>query len=352
MTIPGKKVPVDKIEKHLHEIWEQKASELKQDLVRSSTINFCVTCELSLLDKILELLHHVVPYHPGRVVVAAFDEHNTSEQITAHVYTYCHEKADQKRICSEMIILHFGKNSRQHLTGLILPLILPNLPLYLWWMLSCDQLMDYDSLLKSTNRLIVNSPFLRAVDMETLVETVLSVEEIKLSDYAWGRITNWREAMAHYIDPDSLQHIQQVTLFSSGENPALDAWLFVGWLASRLSWTPKGILSGRLTFSHKDQRIDVLFENKERDNQHLLAVEIKVGPDQLLFRSQQNSIQILKNDQFLASIPLTTDPGQILSNELDVLFQDRIYLQALEKLSELFHFKKGIRKDEEQHHTY
>jgi hypothetical protein len=352
MTIPGKKVPVDKIENYLHEIWEQKASELKQDLVRSSTINFCVTCEVSLLDKIFELLHHVVPYHPGRVVVAAFDEQNTSEQITAHVYTYCHEKADQKRICSEMIILHFGQNSCQHLTGLILPLILPNLPLYLWWMLPYDQLLDYDSLLKSTNRLIVNSPFLRTVNIETLVETVLSVEEIKLSDYAWGRITNWREAMAHYIDPDSLQHIQQVTLFSSGEGPALDAWLLVGWLASRLSWTPEGILSGRLTFSHKDQQIDILFENKERGNQHLFAVEIKVGPDQFLFRSHHNSIQILKNDRVLAGIPLTTDPGHILSNELDVLFQDRIYLQTLKTLADLFNFKKGINEDEEQHHTY
>ncbi len=351
MTLPGEKVSVDKIEEHLNYIWQQKADREDDVVVKTSTINFCIVCNMDVLEQTLSLVHNIVPHHPGRVFIAAFDDSESSHAITANLDTRCYQRKENK-ICSEMIVLRFGKNAEQHFTGLILPLILPNLPVYLWWMLPFDKLDAFASLLNSTDRLIINSPFLHRVEIKPFVRTMLSLENVKISDYIWGTLTSWREAMAHYLAVERLRDIQGVVFRGGGATPALKFWLLLGWLGSRLSWQPQKQGALPFRFLQNNHEIKVDYQVGKQSEHALSEIEFTLGRDIKLFRAKKNSIQIYTNNKIQGSVPLKSDPSQILCNELDILFQDRIYLETLEKLTELFRLTRHGKKADEKEFTY
>jgi glucose-6-phosphate dehydrogenase assembly protein OpcA len=136
-----------------------------------------------------------------------------------------------------------GAEAVKRLPGAVLPLLLPNLPSFLWWQnRSPFRHPALSALAPALDRLIVDSLSFAAPDHD-LADLAHAVAEPNfvptVSDLAWARLAPWRYHTAQIFDAaaarSSLERLHTVTVrYHSG--PPVLAWLYAGWLASRLGW--------------------------------------------------------------------------------------------------------------------
>jgi glucose-6-phosphate dehydrogenase assembly protein OpcA len=136
------------------------------------------------------------------------------------------------------------------LYGTASPLLVADLPVFLWW-LSDPSLDDhlFRVLDDTADRLIVDSARFRR-PVETLARLAERISrsprpgEAALSDLNWARLTPWRELIAQFFDAPHLQsYLPALTEVSieycpgarDRPNPC-QALLLAGWLVSRLGW--------------------------------------------------------------------------------------------------------------------
>ena len=181
-----------------------------------------------------------------------------------------------KRLCGEVIRLNAPTGS---VTGAVMPLLIPDVPVYLWvWGEIPPERDDFADLLRVASHVIVDSRTgpdagknLRSSERLCLAEGGRRI----LHDLAWFSLVKWREATAQHFDPpvvrQYLENITEITIRYSGvgdimvpESPPL---LFVSWLMERTR------VVSREVFHSRDEgfRIDA----KQRDH----AVLLRLIPD-------------------------------------------------------------------------
>jgi glucose-6-phosphate dehydrogenase assembly protein OpcA len=131
-----------------------------------------------------------------------------------------------------------------HLTAVVLPLLLPELPVFTWWEGTppFDQQV-FAELTSVTDRLIVDSAaFVDPVaDLRRLQATVGAALEPAVTDCAWGRLTPWRELLAAPFGGPQLRPALDRARWLRVDSVEPTAGLeLVGWFASRLGWELDG----------------------------------------------------------------------------------------------------------------
>jgi glucose-6-phosphate dehydrogenase assembly protein OpcA len=127
----------------------------------------------------------------------------------------------------------------RHLTAVVLPLLLPELPVFTWWEGTppfADEV--FDELTSVANRLIVDSTaFADPVANLARLAKAAAVLEAAVSDCAWGRLTPWRELLAApFGGPplrDTVHDVRWLRVDAVEPTAGLE---LVGWFASRLGW--------------------------------------------------------------------------------------------------------------------
>jgi glucose-6-phosphate dehydrogenase assembly protein OpcA len=130
-----------------------------------------------------------------------------------------------------------------HLTAVVLPLLLPELPVFTWWQGTppFDQQV-FAELTSVTDRLIVDSAaFVDPVaDLRRLQATVGALEPA-VTDCTWGRLTPWRELLAAPFGGPQLRPALDQARWLRVDSVEPTAGLeLVGWFASRLGWELDG----------------------------------------------------------------------------------------------------------------
>jgi glucose-6-phosphate dehydrogenase assembly protein OpcA len=131
------------------------------------------------------------------------------------------------------------------LPSLLEPLQLPDVPVFLWWMGEVDfAAPEFDRLSSLAERIIIDSSSFddaSAALLEYARYMRANQTNCTITELNWARCTSWRELIAQSFDNpitrpllDGLQHIE-VDFDAVAEAQAL---LLVGWLGSRLGWTP------------------------------------------------------------------------------------------------------------------
>jgi glucose-6-phosphate dehydrogenase assembly protein OpcA len=156
----------------------------------------------------------------------------------------------------EEILIQVHDEAVWHLPGAVLPLVLSGLPAFLWWTGEPPWQKElFDALVDGCDRLIVDLSEVTHAE-HALVRLAELVSRKKTScavtDLNWCRQLPWRGLVAQFFDAPSvwpyLAGIDHVSIeYAAGEegtatNPT-QAYLFAGWLASRLGWTPRGGIS-------------------------------------------------------------------------------------------------------------
>lgn len=157
-------------------------------------------------------------------------------------------------IVFECVTVDVSTENERQLASIASPLLVPDLPDFLWWSADTAQATAlFAELVEISDRLIVDSAMSphAAGAMQTLLRFVRGASERPaLSDFAWARLSPWRRLTTQFFDVPAalpiLDLIDEATLTYANSPTSwsgfTSALLYAGWLGSRLHWRTPGEL--------------------------------------------------------------------------------------------------------------
>jgi Glucose-6-phosphate dehydrogenase subunit len=251
---------IEDIEKELARIWAQPNLMVDVDgerggrhiSARTSVMNLVVVArQPETGERTAETISRLTGRHPSRTLIVLSADPDGPPWLDARIQAHCVlPRADAPETCTEMIFLTAGGETGRHLTALVEPLLVHDLPVTVWW--PGEPPLEGEparELLDVTDRLVVDGSswagdgLRRLHQLATLYD---DFERLSIRDFALVRQSRWREAIASVFDmPEflpflgSLRRIS-VTYASHDETGApgstnlVKPLYHVAWLASRL----------------------------------------------------------------------------------------------------------------------
>ena len=164
--------------------------------------------------------------------------------VTAQVSAYCpiNKQSKNTLVCCEYITLSGTAEALDRIGGIIAALAIADLPKFVWWKATpTPEHPLFQRLVSSSDTVIFDSSsFIEPeTDLKSLAE--LLKQDTALADLNWRRLAPWQELAAAAFDPperrSAIYEVDRVTVDYEQGNQA-QALMFLGWLASRLKWTP------------------------------------------------------------------------------------------------------------------
>lgn len=196
--------------------------------------------------------------HPSRAIVVHADREARADVESADLAMHCHlPPADATRqVCYEQILIRARAGSDERVASAVIPLLLPDLPVFLWWTGTPPRdSRAFDDLLAIAGRLVVDSAdFARPEEELPYIAKILrdARGRFGVTDFNWTRLTVWRDLLAGFFDVPTwrplLDRITGVRIGFAVDADGRDihpsqALLLLGWLASRLGWGAAGSLA-------------------------------------------------------------------------------------------------------------
>lgn len=257
-TGPARPVAIEHIESRLNELWREVASTAQNRggsgaVTMAQVLNLIVHAEsYDAANEYIQETQLITGRHPCRVITMVQDNDDPDMPVQGMVSMFCQiPPAGGRQVCCEQLTIASGSNSLRQLPAAVLPLLLSDLPVFLWWPHGAP-FDDYifRQLADSLNRLIVDSAtFENPEGTLSRISSVLKSNWPRLAstDMNWGRLTPWRELVASFFDSSALRpyldRIGRLTVeyAMSPKGRTINrgqALMLAGWLASRLGWQP------------------------------------------------------------------------------------------------------------------
>lgn len=244
-------VGLDSVEKELDNLWRDAntvvATTAGHAIARNSVLTLVVfTHRRADADQLLNALHALTGVHPSRSIFISADPRYQGDLLEASIAT---RVSDDTASYGEDILIEAQSGAVRHLPGAVLPLIVSGLPAFLWWTGEPPWGSElFEALVDGSDRLIVDTSEMSHV--ETSLAALQDLQHRKggrcaVSDTSWTAQGPWREILAQFFDSAEvrpyLDGIERVTIeYAAGDEDgpanASQAYLYAGWLASRLGW--------------------------------------------------------------------------------------------------------------------
>lgn len=255
LTWEGKSVEIADIERELNRLWQSNISTAqgRQMPVRASVLNLVVyTTSDADADKLGEMVGRLSGRHPLRAVILSAEPYHAQPSLDTRINSYCFEDPETgSQVCCEQVIVGANGEPANHLTGIVVPLLIPDLPVYLWWMGEPQYESEtFTDLIRSAQKLIIDSATFTPTPEAFRQVLAISRSERRtcaVSDLNWMRLWPWLEVVAQFFDHQNLHPhlygIQSVVVEyakgSEGEQASpTQAALMAAWLFSRLGEQP------------------------------------------------------------------------------------------------------------------
>ena len=215
--------------------------------MRTSVLTLVVVAPRpELSERALAAINALHQRHPSRAIVLSPGDFDGPSHMDAHIYAECKlNDRSGSEMCTEQILIKTGGELSQHLSRVVTPLLIHDLPVVLWW--PDDPpfgTRQFNEIVSTADRLLVDSGSFnedggkRLAGLATVVANGVSV-----TDVGWLRLNLWRELLAAMFDHplliQELDHIKSVRIDVARPTSTLrvsKAAFFLGWLASRLGW--------------------------------------------------------------------------------------------------------------------
>ena len=370
-NLPQRAVDVSVIDHELKELWGQM-TEVSQEEDQQAVMRACVANLVvynpagESAGKISPIIAEVTNQHPSRVILLLSDPDSSQASLDAMVTAQCHPSGrGRKQICCEQIVIQAAGEDMSHLPSLVRTLVIPDLPVFLWW----RDLPDLKSALfmefiQGADRVILDSAGLGDAKKELRTLAALVQERAQttaFSDLSWCRLTPWRLVVAGFFDVPEyrpylarLNRVQIESVGGGSSEPSIPAHslLLAAWLASRLNWKAT-------TKPHwiDERTCDWKLEAEDRT----VTMHIGITSSEGAARPGLNSLQLLVAGeppaQWVASIAADgkhleshvsleggnrvvriirledDDEAQLAGKEFEILGHDKVYEQALKWLA-------------------
>ena len=265
------------VEAALRKLVVDKHAE-NEGYVPARTLNLVCVVDRDWSGEIANRLRGVGRYHAGRTIVCSIERGRTEIDAVASVVSEGVPEHGKFALLRETVVLSVGERHVPGLRSIVDPVVVTDIPTVVWSPHGHPEAVD--ALLELTQSVLWDS-----VDEVDPAAALARAAELGASahvvDLAWLRTTPWRERVAAYFDPAParrlLDALSCVTVRHTHGSEAA-AMLFLGWLSSRLGWTPgdlvrhgdraKGKARGRR------QEVELVLEETRQDVPGLAGVTI------------------------------------------------------------------------------
>jgi len=236
ITALGKEVPIDKIERELHQLWEADDAR-----TNASLINLAVYSEKEggLADN-SEIVREITRENACRALLVGLDEKVEEVSVRAWITAHCHLAHGQKSVCCEQISFHLTGHSVGRFGNTIFAHLQSDLPLIFWWQGNLSCAFD-ESLYRRIDRLVIDSSSWddASEQFNRVIEAIDNVN-LAVQDLAWTRTYHFRLALASLYDDlkasDSLDNVSQVNLVVNPKHTSSGLQL-LAWFVVMAGWT-------------------------------------------------------------------------------------------------------------------
>ena len=329
-------------------------------LARASVMNLiCHAADQAAVELAMRRVDDLAINHPSRGIVVATPAGATFS-LDADVTLHKHPLADHGLVYERVVLQAHGADPGG-LDTLVIPLLIPHLQSFLWWL--GDPWVDHPALkglAAICDRLVVDSalgPADRLRDLAVLIgEAAVSGQvaapafaRIVLGDVAWARLDGLRTTLVQVFDEaHRAEYLEGVTSVQiqghrGARSPVSPSEvLFGGWLASRLGWTMPAWAAGGVSLRQGSRRVVMNFTGGGARPKGVTAPLAGVRVDAELGRRKLTvELEAARADAHVVitetgsaptrrTIPMRgLSETEALSRELSRIGRDRVYEDAM-----------------------
>lgn len=304
--------------------------------------------------------------HPSRAIVIVADRDRSAAAPALQMHCHLPQPGGADQVRYEQILIRARGDADRRLVSAVIPLLLPDLPVFLWWTETPPlDLPFFEELLGLADRLIVDSAdFSRPDRTLPRLHAVARAGHGRygITDFNWTRITPWRELVSQFFDvPAWRPFLDGITGIRIGFTVDADGreihpsqpLLLIGWLASRLGWSAVESLApaeaGGLLFAmRRGDGHEIAVRVRPRfmrgvEEGHLSGLRIQAehagGTAEFVVKRAEGSahatalVTLDGQDRAERLVPLgRPGVGELLGEELTIARSDAIYEDALAAL--------------------
>jgi glucose-6-phosphate dehydrogenase assembly protein OpcA len=248
----GGKMSVGQVERELGKLRTNDDGTLA---LRSSVLNLIVVTDEGSANEVTDSVSKLAGRHPARAVVLIADPEG-EPNVDVGLSAFCHARGGTSaQVCAEQVTIHAEGPPAAHLESLAGPLLIPDLPVFLWYPGEFSpRSPEFAAMADLADRVIVDSAASESHEacLREIADLVADPEMPAIGDLQWVGLSPWRSLLADTFGAPEragdLEKIEsaEVLYAPGGENRAL---LLVGWLASTLGWEPEGRNGQNIQFS-------------------------------------------------------------------------------------------------------
>ncbi len=336
---------------------------------RASVLNLIVTVvDAAAADRVVHTLMDLGVRHPSRAIILVPQPGSDGTPIDARISTHCHDVATGgDRVCYEEVVLTVRGEAAAHLSGVVAPLLIHDLPTSVWW--PGDPPFEdpvFDQLVEMGDHLVVDSS-----DFAELLTGLRRLSNVRrrsgVGDLVWERLRWWQELTAQFFDTPRFRrylpnlsrlHIRYAVAPPRSRQPDDDvapgvrapmsqAILYAGWIATRLGWrrhrTLEPLADGRfhLHLEGRYEMVDLVVEPTQTDAVRpgeLLSVRLasvgEAGAAQFIVDRDGDDATVATNADGMTALlrRVVMEPpteAELLSSQLTMDVVDPLYEDAL-----------------------
>jgi glucose-6-phosphate dehydrogenase assembly protein OpcA len=249
---------IEEIEHELARIWATPkltkvvdGREERHIAARTSVMNLVVIARRQETgEHCATIVSELIGRHPSRTLIVSSADPDGPSWLDAQIRAHCMlPRENAPEVCAEMIYLTAGGESGRHLTAIVAPLLIHDLPVTVWWpgeppfgtRIATD-------VLRMADRLVVDGSSWSSDGLGRLADMVDAARRnnVIVSDFALTRQSRWREAIASIFDlPEFLpylHHLRRLAVTYATHDPTgqpgstdvVKPAYHVAWVASRL----------------------------------------------------------------------------------------------------------------------
>jgi glucose-6-phosphate dehydrogenase assembly protein OpcA len=250
---PETAINLETIEEQIAQLWNPQTrgdDPIASLATRAAVLNLIIYApDSETADEVQTCSERLSQIHPCRVILFSRINERSPDPLVPDIFATCDADSDDPEIpCIERIRVPVNQTLYNKLASLTQPLIIPELPAFLWW-------REHPSVSDSAFIALAQSADLTIIDSQQFDSVTYLGDLIELDtqlparsaivDLNWQRLQPWRELTAQFFDIRSvnwaLSWIREIEIDAGkqdGSEVPVQAIMLTSWLAHCLGWTP------------------------------------------------------------------------------------------------------------------
>jgi glucose-6-phosphate dehydrogenase assembly protein OpcA len=187
-------------------------------------LSFVLVTDEILADGAIEIANDASREHPSRVLVIVRGNKRGTSRLDAQI------RVGGDAGASEVIVLRLYGPLAEHGSSLIVPLLLPDAPIVVWWPGLAPESPSKDRIGRMATRRITDVAQAKS-PIRALIQLAAEAAPGD-TDLAWSRITRWRALLAAALDQPPFEPVTRAVVTGASDSPSTE--LLAAWLAFAL----------------------------------------------------------------------------------------------------------------------